>query len=87
VSLNAVFIYIATKIAHMFTMLISNYGNVSQEVIASHEIAASSLTLIWAAGGVNDFRKFEQEQLNIALSNKKIFNSCIRQKTSREYFL
>ncbi len=48
------------------------------------EIAA--LTLIRAAGGVYDFRNFEDVYLDNGLSSK-LENSCIPRKTSREYIL
>ncbi len=42
------------------------------------------LTLIRAARGVYDFRNFEEVYLCNRLSSK-LQNSCIPQKTSREY--
>jgi hypothetical protein len=44
------------------------------------------LTLIRAAGGVNDFRNFEEVYLCNGLSSN-LQNSCVPQKTSREYIL
>jgi hypothetical protein len=44
------------------------------------------LTLIRAAGGVYDFRNFEEVYLCNGLSSE-LQNSCILQKTSREYIL
>ncbi len=45
-----------------------------------------TLTLIRAAGGVYDFRNFEEVYLCNDLSSE-LQNSCIPQKTSREYIL
>ncbi len=45
-----------------------------------------TLTLIRAAGGVYDFRNFEEVYLCNGLSSN-LQNSCISQKTSREYIL
>jgi hypothetical protein len=45
-----------------------------------------SLTLIRAAGGVYDFRNFEEVYLCNG-SSKDLQNSCIPRKTSREYIL
>jgi hypothetical protein len=44
------------------------------------------LTLIRAAGGIYDFRNFEEVYLCNGLSNE-LQNLCIPQKTSREYIL
>jgi hypothetical protein len=44
------------------------------------------LTLIRAAGGVYDFRNFEEVYLCNGLSSE-LQNSCIPRKTSREYIL
>ncbi len=44
------------------------------------------LTLIRAAGGVYDFRNFEDVYLCNGLSSE-LQNSCIPRKTSREYIL
>jgi hypothetical protein len=44
------------------------------------------LTLIRAAGGVYDFRKFEEVYLCNG-SSRDLHNSCIPRKTSREYIL
>jgi hypothetical protein len=44
------------------------------------------LTLIRAAGGVYDFQNFEEVYLCNGLSSE-LQNSCIPQKTSREYIL
>jgi hypothetical protein len=44
------------------------------------------LTLIRAAGGVYDFRNFEEIYLCNGLSSE-LQNSCIPRKTSREYIL
>jgi hypothetical protein len=46
-------------------------------------LLSSPLTLIRAAGGVYDFRNFEV--CNVLSS--ELGNSCIPQKTSREYIL
>jgi hypothetical protein len=46
----------------------------------------SDLTLICAAGGVYDFQNFEEVYLCNGLS-RELQNSCISQKTSREYIL
>jgi hypothetical protein len=48
--------------------------------------AAPFLTLIRAAGGVYDFRNFEEVYLCNGLSSE-LENSCIPRKTSREYIL
>ncbi len=45
-----------------------------------------TLTLIRAAGGVYDFRNFEELYLCNSLSSE-LQNSCISQKTSCEYIL
>jgi hypothetical protein len=45
-----------------------------------------ALTLIRAAGGVYDFRNFEEEYLCNGLSSE-LQNLCIPRKTSREYIL
>ncbi len=44
------------------------------------------LTLIRAAGGVNDFRNFEEVYLCNGLRSN-LQNSCVSQETSREYIL
>jgi hypothetical protein len=46
----------------------------------------SPLTLIRAAGGVYDFRNFEEVYLCNGLSSE-LQNSCIPQKKSRKYIL
>jgi hypothetical protein len=51
--------------------------------LASQE---KGLTLIRAAGGVYDFRNFEEVYLCNGLSSE-LQNSCIPRKTSREYIL
>ncbi len=50
------------------------------------EIFTHHLTLIRAAGGVYDFRSFEEVYLCNGLSSE-LQNSCMPQKTSREYIL
>ncbi len=50
-----------------------------------HQIRMT-LTLICAAGGVYDFRNFEEVYLCNGLSSE-LQNSCIPRKTSRKYIL
>jgi hypothetical protein len=50
------------------------------------EICSPILTLIRAAGGVYDFRNFEEVYLCNG-SSRDLQNSCIPRKTSREYIL
>ncbi len=64
---------------------VENFGKIILKQKKSQPIVP--LTLIQAAGGVYDFQNFEQEIPNIALSDKKMYNSCIPQKTSQKYIL
>ncbi len=48
--------------------------------------AVTILTLIHAAGGVYDFRNFEEVYLCNG-SSSDLQNSCVPRKTSREYIL
>jgi hypothetical protein len=49
-------------------------------------LLVETFTLIRAAGGVYDFRNFEDVYLCNSLSSE-LKNSCIPRKTSREYIL
>ncbi len=55
-------------------------------ILKNRRIAPMGLTLIRAAGGVYNFRNFEEVYLCNGLSSE-FQNSCIPQKMSREYIL
>ncbi len=68
----------------MSTLASREENQLTSHLTAAH--AKQALTLIRAAGGVYDFRNFEEVQLCNGLSNG-LQISCIPRKTSREYIL